>query len=91
MIIKNTDEKIKDPAFLGLMLVAVPEGAHDESTTVGNFSVSRVYFLCVCVCVCVFVEILHFRRSLQAKIFEPGHEKTNILHMRKQRRRSASR
>lgn len=38
VIIKNRDDKIKDDAFLGLMLVAVPEGADDESTTVGNFS-----------------------------------------------------
>ena len=43
MIIKNTDETVEDPGFLGLMLVAVPEGADDESTTVGNFSVSHVF------------------------------------------------
>ena len=40
MIVKNSDENIKDKSFLGLMLVAVPAGAKDESTTVGNFSVS---------------------------------------------------
>ena len=41
-------------------------------------------FLCIVVAMCDLVHVA-------LTTFEPHHEKTNILHMRKQRRRSASR
>ena len=63
----------------------------------------EIYFcrtrLCTNIVVYVYMDIpgaiyfhkLYFLAKRLAKINEPRHEKTNVLHMRKQRRRSASR
>ena len=40
---------------------------------------------------CDFVVLVHCNFVVHIHLFEPRHEKTGFLHMRKQRRRSASR
>ena len=40
---------------------------------------------------CAFLSAILGTTVLQVRLYEPRHEKTNNLHMRKQRRRSASR
>jgi len=63
VVVKNTD-KDKTEGLLGLMLVAVPSDAQDETTSVGNFSVRT--FICVLLAYCaeVLAKHLHLDTSL---------------------------
>ena len=46
--------------------------------------------VCECVCVCVCGAILVTMECFNIGLLEPHYEKTGFLHLRKQRRRSAS-